>query len=148
MCDHYGCRSFPPIAELTEDHEEILRLAWGLAKAARLGTGPDPSTRRELLVLRDLHVAKKETGVYPALVATGGISVEQVADLEEEHGKLLHRLAAATFDRRDFYVLAAHIEDEEMELFPAAMLGFDQEQWDMTSDAHRAVDVRPALVAR
>jgi hemerythrin-like domain-containing protein len=138
MCDHCGCRSFPPIAELTADHEEILRLAWALAEAARQGTIHDPSVRRELVELLDLHVAKEETGLYPELLGTGDASVEQVARLEEEHRELGRRLAGAVFDRRDYYALAAHIEAEEMELFPAAMFGFDDEEWEATSDAHRA----------
>jgi hypothetical protein len=43
--------------------------------------------------------------------------------------KLHDALAAAVFDRPAFYALAAHIQVEEMELFPAAMLGFDDEEW-------------------
>lgn len=34
-----------------------------------------------------------------------------------------------------------------MELFPAAMLGFDDEEWGATSDAHRAVDAGTAAAA-
>lgn len=140
MCDHCGCRSFVPIAELTADHEEILRLAWDLAEAARLGVASDtPSTRRELLALLDAHVAEEETGLYPALVATGAVAAEQVTALEGEHRDLHARLASGTFDRRDFYALAAHIEAEEMELFPGAMLGFDEEEWAEVDSAHRLV---------
>jgi hemerythrin-like domain-containing protein len=148
MCDHCGCRSYPPIAELTAEHEEILRLAWELVEAARLGMAPEASTRRDLLALLDLHATKEETGLFPALVATGGLSPDNVADLEAEHRELHRQLAAARLDRRDFYALAAHIEEEEMELFPAAMLGFDQEEWSSTRDAHRAAEDRPAPSVR
>ncbi len=149
MCDHCGCRSFPAIAELTADHEEILRVAWDLAESTRLDpAGSDDAARTSLLALLDSHVAKEESGLYPALLATGGSSPEQVAGLEEEHRELHRSLAGAAFGRRDFYALAAHIEEEEMELFPAAMLGFDDEEWDATADAHRAVDGRPATAAR
>jgi hemerythrin HHE cation binding domain-containing protein len=148
MCDHCGCRSFPPIAELTADHELILGLAWCLAESARVGTGQDASSRSELVALLDAHVAKEESGLYPALVAVGGVSAEQVADLEEEHRELRLRLTADTFDRRDFYALAAHIEVEELELFPTAMLGFDEEEWDVTGHAHRAVDDAPLPPAK
>jgi hemerythrin-like domain-containing protein len=143
MCDHCGCRSFPPIAELTAEHEEILRLAWELVEAARLGAGPEATTRRDLLALLDLHGTKEEAGLFPALVETGGLSLDSVANLEAEHRDFRRQFAAAP-DRRHFYALAAHIEVEEMELFPAAMLGFDQEEWGATSDAHRAADDRPA----
>ena len=139
MCDHCGCRSFPPIAELTADHEEILRLAWDLAETARSGARADSRTRDALVALLDAHVAKEETGLYPSLLVTGGLSQDQVELLEDEHRVLRRELVGSVFDRRAFYALAAHIEDEEMELFPAAMLGFDDEEWEATSGAHRAV---------
>lgn len=148
MCDHCGCRAFPPIAELTADHETILLLAWSLAEAPRVGQHPDDTVRRDLLTLLDRHVAKEETGLYPALIATGAVSANEVNDLEAEHRDLRGSLTEGVFDRRDFYALAAHIEDEEMELFPAAMLGFDDDEWDATSDAHRAVEARPAIAVR
>lgn len=37
MCDHCGCRAYPPIAELTAEHEAILALAEPLAVATRHG---------------------------------------------------------------------------------------------------------------
>lgn len=148
MCDHCGCRAFPPIAELTTEHETILRQAWSLAEAPRAGRQPDATVRRELLALLDRHVAKEETGLYPALVATGALSADEVGDLEAEHRDLRRSLTGGAFDRRHFYALAAHIEDEEMELFPAAMLGFDDEEWGVTGDAHRAVDAGPAAAVR
>lgn len=147
MCDHCGCRAFPPIAELTADHELILQLAWTLAEATRNLQDPDGTVERDLLDLLDRHVAKEETGLYPALIATGAVSRDEVSDLEAEHRELRCSLTDGAFDRRDFYALAAHIEDEEMELFPAAMLGFEDDEWEATSDAHRAVDASAAVVA-
>jgi len=139
VCDHCGCRSFPPIAELTAEHEEILARAWAVAEAARAGGAPAADVA-ELLALLDLHVAKEETGLYPVLLAAQDLSDGQLADLEEEHRVLREALVGTTFDRRDFYALAAHIEVEEMELFSAAGLGFDEDQWDEVEDAHRAVE--------
>jgi hemerythrin-like domain-containing protein len=144
MCDHCGCRAFPPVAELTAEHETILDLAWTLAETSRVTGHAAPAVERELLALLDRHVVKEETGLYPALVATGAVSEGDVSDLEAEHRDLRRSLTDGGFDRRDFYALAAHIEDEEMELFPAAMLGFDDEEWGATSDAHRAVDAAAA----
>jgi hemerythrin-like domain-containing protein len=144
MCDHCGCRAFAPIAELTADHEMILQLGWTLAEAARNRQHRDETVERDLLDLLDRHVAKEETGLYPALIATGAVSRDEVSDLEAEHRDLRCSLTDGAFDRRDFYALAAHIEDEEMELFPAAMLGFEDDEWEATSDAHRAVDAGAA----
>lgn len=147
MCDHCGCRAFPPIAELTADHERILQLGWTLAEAARNRQHPDETVERDLLDLLDRHVAKEEAGLYPALIATGAVSRDEVSDLEAEHRDLRSSLTDGVFDRRDFYALAAHIEDEEMELFPAAMLGFEEDEWEGTSDVHRAIDAGAAVVA-
>jgi hemerythrin-like domain-containing protein len=144
MCDHCGCRAFPPIAELTADHETILDLAWTLAEASQVAGHAASAVKCDLLALLDRHVVKEETGLYPALVATGAVSAAEVSDLEAEHRDLRRSLTDGGFDRRDFYALAAHIEGEEMELFPAAMLSFDDEEWRVTSDAHRAVDAAAA----
>ena len=137
MCDHCGCRAFRPIAELTAEHEEVLRRGWALAEVVRAGRMPPPAQVDELVRLLEVHVRKEENGLYRELITCGGLSLDQLADLESEHRELRHSLGGATFDRRAFYALAAHIEVEEMELFPAAMLGFDDEEWQAVAGAHR-----------
>ena len=146
MCDHCGCRAFPPVAELTAEHDEILSLGWRLAELDRTRGSAPSEEFAALLALLDSHVAKEETGLYPVLVGNDGLSVEQRAELEDEHRVLRQRLLDERFDRRDFYALAAHIEVEEMELFPAAMFGFDEEEWSATADAHRAVERQENMV--
>ena len=42
-----------------------------------------------------------------------------------------------TFDRPAYFGLAAHIEQEELELFPLAMFGFDDDLWDGLDAIHR-----------
>jgi hypothetical protein len=143
MCDHCGCRAFPPIAELTAEHEEILERAWAVAEVERGGRTPPAAEMDELVRQLDLHVRKEETGLYPTLIARGGLTADQLTGLEEEHRELHRTLTTAGFDRPAFYALAAHIENEEMELFPAAMLGFDDEEWDALDDAHRAAAGAP-----
>ena len=81
-------RAFPPIAELTADHETILALAWKLAESPRRGAGNERTVRDELLAILDGHVAKEETGLYPLLVAAGDLSVEDSGTLEDEHRTL------------------------------------------------------------
>lgn len=140
MCDHCGCRSFAPIAELTGEHVEILDRAWALAEA----TGSDRPRPGDdvagLLSLLDVHVAKEETGLYPELLDVGGLSQEHRGQLEQEHRELRAALVDGNFDRRDYYALAAHIEVEEMELFSAAMLNFDERDWHEMEHAHHAAD--------
>jgi hypothetical protein len=123
MCDHCGCRSFAEIAELTAEHERILVLAWRSAEQR------DEGARAELLQLLAGHVAKEEQGFYPQLVATGDLGHDVVDALEAEHSTIDAQAAGDGWDRRAYYELAAHIEQEEMELFPAAMFGFDDTDW-------------------
>lgn len=145
MCDHCGCREYGPIAELTADHERILELAWRVAESDRDGTdgsdgtdGTDPIAvaRAELAALLAVHAEKEELGLYPLLAATGDLATPQRDALEAEHRDVHEILAHGTFDRRDFFALAAHIEEEEVELFPFAMFGFEDEEWDAMARAH------------
>lgn len=138
MCDHCGCRSFAPIAELTAEHEEILRLAWTLAEATRTGHPPEVGTRETLLAMLDLHAAKEEAGLYPELVRLGALSVQDRADLEQEHRVLRGVVAEDEFDRRAYYELANHMEVEDVELFSAARFHFEEPDWDEMAAAHEA----------
>lgn len=133
MCDHCGCRSFAPIAELTADHERILELAWRVAEGAEARVGSD---RAELIALLDVHASKEELGLYPLLITGGDLEVDHCASLEEEHRSVHRVLDRGHFGRRDYFALAAHIEEEEMELFSAARFAFDDEEWDAMADAH------------
>jgi hypothetical protein len=133
MCDHCGCRTFAEIAELSRDHDRILELAW------RFAEDRDAGARAELLPLLAAHVAKEEVGLYPLLVATGGLDAELLASLEDEHTTIDQQLNGDGWNRRAFYELAAHIEQEEMELFPSAMFGFDDIEWDALAAAFRRV---------
>lgn len=123
MCDHCGCRAFGPIAELSAEHETILSLAWPVAEATRLRLGVDADTAERLVALLDLHIAKEETGSYPLLREPGDLSPGTSDDLEREHQTVRAALTGGPFDRPAYFALAAHIEQEELELFPMAMFG-------------------------
>ncbi len=140
MCDHCGCRSFAPIAELTAEHEEILGVAWTLAEATRDQHAALAEDLRRLLALLDVHANKEESGLYPELLELGGLSEAECSDLEEEHRATRASLVSGHFDRRRYYALAAHIEVEELELFPAARFSFDEPEWDSMAAAHDAVE--------
>lgn len=140
MCDHCGCRAFPPIAELTAEHVDILARAWVLAEAEREGRAPSSEDVAALTALLDRHALKEETGLYPELIDCRASSADQIEDLEQEHRDLHEALTSGRFDRRDYFALAAHIEVEEMELFSAAMLSFDEEEWEAMQGAHHSAD--------
>ena len=129
MCDHCTCRDFAPIADLSAEHEVILELAWAVAEDPDLHGEGRLARRDALLAILDGHNRKEELGLYPRLLESGDLSARASERLEEEHRVLHVALVGATFDRRDYYALAAHIEEEEMELFSAAMLAFDDDVW-------------------
>ena len=142
MCDHCGCRAFPPIAELSAEHDEITRLAWETAEH------PSPAATQTLLALLDRHVAKEEQALYPLLHDQAELAPERCAALEAEHTTIIEAITTGAFNRRAFYALAAHIEDEEMHLFPAAMFSFDDDHWDEATAVFMHVDAARELVGR
>ncbi len=149
MCDHCNCRDFPPIAELSREHEAILALAAPLAAATRGATASDPSVAVRLVELLRLHSAKEEVGLYPLLIAEMGAPPDAFDHLEEEHVEILAAIEAGTFDHLALYALQRHIEEEEEVLFSGALFHFDGSTWDDLEAAHRAVDAGqpPRLVA-
>ncbi|MDZ7678858.1 MAG: hypothetical protein U5K29_09920 [Acidimicrobiales bacterium] len=74
---------------------------------------------------------------------TGRFGIGDRARLEEEHAALGAALQHGTFDRRTFYELAAHIEEEEMELFPMTMFGFDDDEWTVLAATPRFLAEAP-----
>jgi iron-sulfur cluster repair protein YtfE (RIC family) len=146
VCNHCGCREFAPIGELHAEHEAILERAWAIAEAVRIGDAPSPADYQALATLLDLHIAKEETGLYPVLLDARGVSAVVVEELEQEHRELQARLAGHSFDRRDYYELAAHIEAEEEELFPMTPFGFDDDDWETLDRAQRAAEVLVGVV--
>ena len=144
MCDHCGCRNVGPTAELTAEHDEILALAWQLAESQRTAAPVPPDLVQRLLDLRARHSLKEERGLFPLVLESGDCSPDQIAHLEQEHREQRAVLEGGTFTRDDYYALAAHVEEEEFELFPMAMFGFDDTMWDEMDAIHRAVDAEPA----
>jgi hemerythrin-like domain-containing protein len=140
MCDHCGCRDVGPTAELTAEHDEILTLAWQLAETHRTGEASDDGTLQRLMRLRARHSAKEEQGLFPLVLEAGDCTPEQIEHLVQEHRDQLAVLEGGTVTRDDYYALAAHVEEEEFELFPMAMFGFDDTMWDEMAEVHRRVD--------
>ena len=139
MCDHCSCRQFPAIAELSEEHEEILAVAWELSE--QLGATGDrvDDLADRLLRMLDVHVRAEETALYPLLVGCGGLDTDRSDGLETEHADLQAAIVEGRFGRRTYFELAAHIEEEELELFPAAMFGFEDEDWAVLDATDRFV---------
>ena len=140
MCDHCGCRQYPPIAELSVEHEQILEVAWALSEHQRTAGVTDGPLRDRLVTMLGIHVEAEEVALYPLLSDCGDLDPSDRRRLEEEHAQIGATLYDGTFDRRAFYELAAHIEEEELELFPLAMFGFDDDDWAVLAATPRFLD--------
>ena len=147
MCDHCGCRSYAPIAELTAEHETILELAERLADATRQQHPIDACWRDDLVRILEIHVAKEEAGLYPLLIAESGQAPDAYADLEAEHRDLFDMLGTDHFDHLALYALQRHIEEEEEVLFSGALFHFDGDTWDDLEAVHHAVEADADPVA-
>lgn len=119
-----------------DEHDRIMHLAW------RVTQGGDPAgpmvvaAREELSKLLAMHAAKEEEALYRFLIASGDLEDDARAEFEREHRELLGSVGDRTFDRAASNALAAHIEAEELELFPSAMYAFDDEAWAAMDRVH------------
>lgn len=148
MCDYCGCRFIPPIAELSEEHDRLMDLAYELRRLADAGERERvvEVLDGEFAALLRHHTAKEEQGVFAQLRTTG----EADARLDTLVGE--HRDIEAQLDRvrrggdgegswqeavgELASDLAGHVLDEEVDLFPYAMYELDDAQWDTVSAVH------------
>lgn len=144
MCEHCGCQGVEPIAELMDEHYELLELAGNIRRD--LATGERRAAERGLLELgRRLHehVGREERGIFAALKEQGDF-VDEVVDLKAEHVAFdseLEDLAprAAGFDERVGVLLqelSDHIDKENLGIFPVAVTTLGASGWDIVSRAH------------
>jgi hemerythrin-like domain-containing protein len=156
MCDYCGCRNQPAIDELSEEHDRILDLVYGLRREAARGDHPTVAAvlAREVAPLLREHTDKEERGLFEQLRSAWG--------LDERLGTLVgeHRDIDALVDRalaggpgwvggvhRLIDTLSQHIADEETDLFPYALYELTGRQWDAIDDVHEAAGHDDAAVA-
>jgi hypothetical protein len=100
VCSFCGCRALVPIAELTEEHLQILSLSADIRRA--VGPGEHVVAAALLATLTDVLAA---TGADPSTADWGGL----LTALE---------------------MLAEHIDHEEHGVFPAAAVSLDPSDWE------------------
>jgi hemerythrin-like domain-containing protein len=144
MCEHCGCREVEPIAELMDEHFELLELAGDIGRD--LANGDRAAAERGLLELgRRLgrHVDREERGVFAALEAQGDFA-DAIGDLETEHVAFDSELEDLAPDADDFgervarlvRELSEHIDKENLGVFPVAVTTLSASGWDIVSRAH------------
>jgi hemerythrin-like domain-containing protein len=153
MCNYCGCRSFPLIGRLTEEHEAIINAA-GRLRSAIAASGGEPAGALEALdALRALltpHTVTEESGLFAELRAEGSLA-DEVDKLCAEHEDIHQVLATVDRAAPDWApVLAAldrlrrHIDAEEHGLFPAAVIALPMPAWDrLTPSTARVGDGEP-----
>lgn len=145
MCDYCGCRNQPEIAELSQEHDRLLDLAYDLKHLAAGGS------HTEVLAIVDgpfasllaHHTGKEERGIFTQLRSHDEAD-DRLDALLTEHRELEAQLTAVREGHegwRSVLVrlvadLNQHVIDEEVDLFPYAMYELRGPQWDRVAEVH------------
>jgi|SRR5690606_4288571 len=142
MCEHCGCRQFPVVGRLSEDHLRIHELSGRLRRAIR--AGDDGAARGWLTELTDLlvpHVATEESGLFAEL-RDDETAREFVERLCDDHDDLAAALRPPDRERPDWKAVLAgldrlqdHIDKEEYGVFPAAVILLSMPAWERITAA-------------
>ena len=144
MCEHCGCRGVEPIAELMDEHLELLDHAGEIRRlldAGRLDHAWERmGTMAELLVA---HVRREEEGLFAALREQGDFA-DAVRELEDEHVSFDELVSELDRDsptlradlERLFAELTLHIDKENLGIFPVAVVTLGARGWDTVARAH------------
>lgn len=144
MCEHCGCRGIAPIAQLMDEHFELLEVGARLRRAA--ADADHAHTRALVEELRQglvPHARREERGIFAGLRATGEF-VDAVDALEAEHASFEETLdgldPAAPGFRTELHGLldhlALHIDQENLGIFPVAVVTLGADGWQMVEEAH------------
>lgn len=144
MCEYCGCQALETIDELTQEHDEVVRLISHLRPAHEDGgVLRMAEVAREIAKVLDPHTEVEEHGLFPALA---GDFPDQIAALEAEHRSIEAVLAEAngafltdpTWPDRlmeAMAVLRDHILKEQDGVFPAALANLSTGEWEAVEAA-------------
>lgn len=144
VCDYCGCRETPLVGELMTEHRHLQDEVDHIRRALAAGDPRTVTARLRVLVthLRG-HVAREEDGIFAALRKQGDY-VEEVDDLEGEHRWL--DAAIADLDPQSpelaqalgdlFDALDAHIQREDLGIFPVSVVTLGADEWDLVQQVH------------
>jgi hemerythrin-like domain-containing protein len=133
-----------PIAELMDEHLDLLDLAERIRRATAAGELAAAASYLVDLARRlDTHVRREERGVFAALRLQGDIS-EAVEELEQQHVDLAGELTGLEAGAPDFGDrvprllddLTLHIGKENLGIFPMAVVTLGAQGWDIVTRAH------------
>lgn len=144
MCEHCGCREVESIRELRDEHDALSGQAFHVRHA--LASGDRGAARvllDELVSHLVQHVTREELGMFAALRSQGEFAAE-VAALEGEHRAMDAVVAGLDPEGPDFVArvtallddLDAHIEREDLGIFPVAVVTLGATGWATVEAAH------------
>lgn len=146
MCEHCGCRGVEPIAQLMDEHLELLDIGGEIRRHLEAG---DRRTAWELLgrFAHDLghHVDREERGLFQAMRDQGDF-VDAIAELEGEHADFDELLSEIGLDDADLEArvealleeLTIHIDKENLGIFPVAVVTLGADGWNTVAAAHES----------
>lgn len=159
MCEYCGCQALETIDELTQEHDEVVRLISHIRPAHQEGGAARMAeVAREIARVLGPHTEVEEHGLFPALA---GDFPDQIAALEAEHRRIEAVLAEAadgttpsdpTWPDRLMEAMAMlrdHILKEQDGVFPAALAHLSTEEWEAVETARAraggTLSPRPAV---
>jgi len=146
MCEYCGCRQISLIAELMDEHTALVDQASYVRHD--LGAGDQVSAMIRLTDLvghLDRHVRREEAGIFQAMRDAGEF-IDEIDNLEGEHRDFAQTIAALNLDAPDFATrvtallddLDAHVEREDLGIFPVSAVTLGATGWGTVDDAHAA----------
>lgn len=144
MCEHCGCREVESIRELRDEHDALTGQAFQVRHALASGDRGAARVLLDELVSRLVqHVTREELGIFAALRAQGEFA-DEVAALEGEHRAMDAVAADLDPDGPDFVAhvltllddLEAHVEREDLGVFPVAVVILGATGWATVEAAH------------
>ena len=144
MCSYCGCEGVPAIADLKAEHESLVDQASQVRVAL---TSADPATAMRLVTRLvghlTSHVVREENGIFRALRESGEYG-EEVDALEGEHRDLELAIAGLDIGSPEFAGrvtrllddLEAHVQREELGIFPASVVTLGAAGWNLVDEAH------------
>ncbi|MDP9868221.1 MULTISPECIES: hemerythrin domain-containing protein [Streptosporangium] len=137
MCNYCGCRDFPLIGRLSEEHWQIEETAGALRRAINESRYGDALSLLDGLLAQLIpHTATEENGLFAELRAEGSLA-EAVDRLCAEHDEIHEVFGTVDRTAPDWAAvleaigkLRRHIDSEEHGLFPASVIMLPISAWD------------------
>lgn len=138
MCDWCGCDKIRTVAELTEEHDQVISLIGDVLKAISSNEiDVVAEVVRHMIDILAPHTEVEEDGLFPAMAEHFPGNVARLVDEHRHIETVLNEALNGTPSDPSWpkrlsdilTLLRLHIIREENDLFPSAQQFLDPEQW-------------------